>query len=222
MIKNNQFRFNLQFFAADGNEGGASNNVDEPSSNEQPTEDKPFKVFQTEKELNSWFDSNFDKRYEKALTKAKAKWEQEQNQQKAYDDMSDSEKKEFDYNQKQKELDKRLADVTIRENRANVANRLASDGLQASLVDVFKLDDTDSLEEQYENVTKVFKKAVDDQVQIKLTKQVDHYRKLIDAKDKEIYDLRKELTRYMAGAIQEPPLNAKNKKEDKDEREDVD
>lgn len=170
MIKNNQFRFNLQFFAAEGNEGTSPSNVAEPSSNEQPAEGKPFKVFQTEKEFNSWFDSNFDKRYEKALTKARAKWEQEQNQQKAYDDMSDSEKKEFDYNQKQKELDKRLADVTIRENRANVANRLASDGLQASLVDVFKLDDTDSLEDQYENVTKVFKKAVDDQVQIKLAK----------------------------------------------------
>lgn len=56
----------------------------------------------------------------------------------------------------------------------------------------------------------------------KLTKQIDHYRKLIDAKDKEIYDLRKELTRrYMAGAIQEPLLNAKNK-EDKDDNEDVD
>ena len=127
-------------------------------------------VKKIEKEFNSWFDSNFDKRYEKALTKARAKWEQEQNQQKAYDDMSDSEKKEFDYNQKQKELDKRLADVTIRENRANVANRLASDGLQASLVDVFKLDDTDSLEDQYEKVSKAFKKAVDDQVQIKLAK----------------------------------------------------
>lgn len=56
----------------------------------------------------------------------------------------------------------------------------------------------------------------------KLTKQIDHYRKLIEAKDKEIYDLRKELTKYMAGAIQEPLLNAKNKKEDKDEHEDVD
>lgn len=55
----------------------------------------------------------------------------------------------------------------------------------------------------------------------KLTKQINHYRKLIDAKDKEIYDLRKELTRYMAGAIQEPLWNAKNK-EDKDEHEDVD
>lgn len=181
--------FNLQFFAEDGAEdsGDSSNAVstnttntpnagDDDTSKDDTTntsdQNKPYKAFNSKKELDSWFDSNFDKRASKMLENAKAKWIEEQNKQKSYEQMSAEEKREYDLKQKETELDKKLKEVTVRENRANIAAQLASDGLPTALVDTFHLSDSDTLKDQYKAITQVFRDSVDKQVQAKLANSV--------------------------------------------------
>lgn len=179
--------FNLQFFAEDGADGsnteGANttntntgendtSSQNENNENNKTEEEKPFKTFATKKELDSWFDSNFDKRASKMLENAKAKWIEDQNKQKSYDKMTAEEKREYDLKQKETELDKKLKEVTVRENRANVAAQLASDGLPTALVDTFHLDNSETLKDQYKAITEVFRNSVDKQVQEKLANTV--------------------------------------------------
>lgn len=176
-------KFDLQRFAEDGadssNVGNTTNTntgEDDTSSQnndkESKTEEKPFKTFATKKELDSWFDSNFDKRASKMLENAKAKWIEEQNKQKSYEQMSAEEKREYDLKQKEAELEKKLKEVTVRENRANIAAQLASDGLPTALVDTFHLSDSDTLKDQYKAITSIFRESVDKQVQAKLANTV--------------------------------------------------
>lgn len=158
---------NLQRFAeggdpagGDGGNGGKDPNGGDPDP--EGGEDKPFKAFKTEDEFNSWFDSAYDKRFEKAAENLKAKWEKESKEKKSYDKMTDAEKAEYDFNQKQEKLNQREQEVTVKENRANITNKLAEDGLPVSLAKVFApaFADTDNLEATYKEVTEGFREAL--------------------------------------------------------------
>ncbi|MGN5467579.1 DUF4355 domain-containing protein [Lactiplantibacillus plantarum] len=151
---------NLQRFA-DPEPTPAPEPTPNPEPNPEP-EDKPFKAFKTEDEFNSWFDSAYDKRFEKAAENLKAKWEKESKEKKSYEQMTDAEKAEYDFNQKQEKLNQREQEVTVKENRANITNKLAEDGLPVSLAKAFApaFADTDNLEATYKEVTEGFREAL--------------------------------------------------------------
>lgn len=158
---------NLQRFAegGEGSQGCPTGNEDDqgqknPQGKENTTE--PFKSFKTEDEFNSWFDSAYDKRFEKSSETLKAKWEAESKQQKSYEKMTDAEKKEYDLNQAQEKLNQREQEVTIKENRANITNKLAEDGLPVNLAKAFEpaFSNTDNLETIYKAVTEGFRNAL--------------------------------------------------------------
>ncbi|ARN92891.1 phage capsid protein [Levilactobacillus brevis] len=161
---------NLQRFAEDVGDGaGESGNSDESNANdtdnntENSTDDtKPFKSFDTEDDLNSWFDSNYDKRFEKSAEKLRAKWDADQQQQKSYDEMSDTEKQAYDLDQRSKKLDQQAKDLEIKTNRANITTRLANDGLPTELADAFEpaLSDTKGLDTLYTVLTKSYRTSV--------------------------------------------------------------
>ncbi|EFD87439.1 capsid assembly scaffolding protein Gp46 family protein [Oenococcus oeni] len=158
---------NLQRFAegGEGLQGDPTGNEDDqgqknPQGKENTSE--PFKSFKTEDEFNSWFDSAYDKRFEKSSETLKAKWEVESKQQKSYEKMTDAEKKEYDLNQAQEKLNQREQEVTIKENRANITNKLAEDGLPVNLAKAFEpaFSNTDNLETIYKAVTEGFRNAL--------------------------------------------------------------
>ncbi|WP_057705088.1 capsid assembly scaffolding protein Gp46 family protein [Lactiplantibacillus plantarum] len=151
---------NLQRFA-DPEPTPAPEPTPNPEPNPEP-KDKPFKAFKTENEFNSWFDSAYDKRFEKAAENLKAKWEKESKEKKSYEQMTDAEKAEYDFNQKQEKLNQREQEVTVKENHANITNKLAEDGLPVSLAKAFTpaFADTDNLEATYKEVTEGFREAL--------------------------------------------------------------
>ncbi|ORN39593.1 hypothetical protein FAM23282_01431 [Lentilactobacillus parabuchneri] len=159
---------NLQRFAeggegsGEGSDSGEGEGSGEGTGTVQGEEDKPFKAFKTEDEFNSWFDSAYDKRFEKAAENLKAKWEKESKEQKSYDQMTPSEKKEYDLDQAQKKIDQREKEVAVKENRADITSRLAGDKLPVGLAKVFEptFADKDALEKVYKGVADAFRDAV--------------------------------------------------------------
>ena len=150
---------NLQRFAEDGG-GGAG--AGEGGNSGEPKDTKPFKSFDTEDDLNSWFDSNYDKQFEKSAEKLRAKWDADQQQQKSYDEMSDTEKQAYDLDQRSKKLDQQAKDLEIKTNRANITTRLANDGLPTELAGAFEpaLSDTKGLDALYTALTKSYRTSV--------------------------------------------------------------
>lgn len=152
----------LQLFA-DGGEGGAGGN----GAGEGGQDPNPSQItFTDQSELDSWY----DKKFAKSAEKLKEGWKQEQSQQKAYEDMTPDEQREHDLEQQQSELADREQKVTIAENRANITQKLAADGLPVGLVAAFEpaLSDTDNLEAVYAKVASGYRDTVKEAVDKKL------------------------------------------------------
>lgn len=169
----NLLKLNLQRFADEGQdgEGGADTGNEATNANDDSdTQAKPFMTFQTQSELDSYFDKKLDK----ALGTAKANWEKEQSDKakKAKDrkNMTEEERREDDFKQREEALSAREADITKRENKSKLANRLIKDGLPSNLVDVFEdvLSDEEAMNKTYQSVSDAFRSAVHDAVETRL------------------------------------------------------
>lgn len=161
---------NLQRFA-EGEQGGEGDTTDEQQSSEnaeQKTE--PFKTFETESEMDSFF----DKKLSKALETARTNWQKEQEEQaknvKERKGMTEEQRREYDFKQREQALSDREAEITKRENKSKLANQLIQDELSAGLVDVFGdvLADEGTMDVSYQKVSEVFRSAVHDAVETRL------------------------------------------------------
>ena len=177
-MKNVKFysTLNLQRFAEPaGGQGGGDpapadpTPVDPTPSDPNPTDPPatPFKSFADEKELQAYT----DKLIQSAIKTHDEKQASEAKQQKAYEDMNDLEKANYDKDQLQKQLAESQTHAKVVENRAKITERLGSDDLPVGLISVFgedTLSNDESLEEAYKNVSKVFgeslQKAVDKRI----------------------------------------------------------
>lgn len=179
-MKNVKFysTLNLQRFAegsgegtgeGDGGQGGAPNGEQNPPAKPNPTDPPatPFKSFADEKELQAYT----DKLIQSAIKTHDEKQASEAKQQKAYEDMNDLEKANYDKDQLQKQLAESQTHAKVVENRAKITERLGSDDLPVGLISVFgedTLSNDESLEEAYKNVSKVFgeslQKAIDKRI----------------------------------------------------------
>lgn len=161
-------KLNLQFFAEDGGDAGSNdsgdtgNNSGSDGSQDDDSGDNHHREayeFTSQSELDAYT----DKRIETALKTAKDKWSKEANQQKSYDQMTDSEKAAYDLKQTQDELEKtKLENLTL-QNRAKVSAKLAEDKLPGSLIDIFGSvlgNDDKVINEAYTKVATVFRDAV--------------------------------------------------------------
>ncbi|MDE7023587.1 MAG: DUF4355 domain-containing protein, partial [Ligilactobacillus sp.] len=127
----------LQRFA-EGEQGGGSDGANAQESVEgAESKTEPFKTFETESEMDSFF----DKKLSKALETARSNWQKEQEEQaktaKERKNMTEEQKREYDFKQREQALSDREAEITKRENKSKLANQLIQDGLPAGLVDVF-------------------------------------------------------------------------------------
>ncbi|MBX9012653.1 DUF4355 domain-containing protein [Ligilactobacillus murinus] len=160
----------LQRFA-EGEQSGEGDATDEQQSSEnveQKTE--PFKTFETESEMDSFF----DKKLSKALETARTNWQKEQEEQaknaKERKNMTEEQRREYDFKQREQALSDREAEIAKRENKSKLANQLIQDGLPAGLVDVFGdvLADEDTMNASYQKVSEAFRGALHDAVETRL------------------------------------------------------
>lgn len=163
----NELLLDLQRFAEDGGDG--QDGV-QASTEESVEKTEPFKTFETESEMDSFF----DKKLNKALETARSNWQKEQDEQaktaKERKNMTEEQRREYDFKQREQALSNREAEITKRENKSKLANQLIQDGLPAGLVDVFGdvLADEDTMNASYQKVSEVFRSALHDAVEARL------------------------------------------------------
>lgn len=165
----NELLLDLQRFAEDGGDG--QDGV-QASTEESVEKSEPFKTFETESEMDSFF----DKKLNKALETARSNWQKEQDEQaktaKERKKMSEDERREYDFKQREQALTDREAEITKRENKSKLANQLIQDGLPVGLADVFDgvLADEKVMNESYQKVSEAFRGAVHDAVETRLAR----------------------------------------------------
>lgn len=133
---------------------------------QQPTFDD---VLQSDKR----YQSEFDKRVNKALETAKTKWEADA---KAKADeaaklakMSAEQKAEHERQKREEELTRREAEITRREVHAEAVTQLIEKGLPAELADILDCTNADKCAASMEKVEKAFNEAVTKAVNGKLS-----------------------------------------------------
>ena len=151
-MKKELLLLDLQRFA-EGESVGEGDTQTQTQESEKGTETQtePFKTFETESEMDSFF----DKKLSKALETAKSNWQKEQEEQaknaKERKNMTEEQRREYDFKQREQAL-------------------LIQDGLPAGLVDVFGdvLADEDTMNASYQKVSEVFRSALHDAVEVRL------------------------------------------------------
>lgn len=168
---NRLMKMKLQFFAdgGDGADGGQG-------SGEGDGESKPIS-FTSQSE----FDSVVDKRISKAIETAQAKWQEEADKKikdaEKKGQMSAEEKAQYELQQERDQLEADRVALKRDKDEAGVIKRLATDKMPDSLSNVLAPlfgGDEKNLDEAYGNVSKAFREAVEQAVNIRLAGSADN------------------------------------------------
>ena len=167
---NRFMKMKLQFFAEGGGaDGGQDNDTGDGES-------KPIS-FASQSE----FDSVVDKRISKAIETAQAKWQTEAEKRiqdaEKKGQMSAEEKAQYELQQEREQLEADRLALKREKAEASVIKRLSSDKLPDSLTTVLSPlfgEEEKTLEEAYGDVSKAFREAVEQAVNIRLAGSADN------------------------------------------------
>lgn len=162
----------MQYFAdPDGAADNANAGAEASTENGADAKDKE-PTFDDMLNQNKAYQSEFDRRVNKALDTAKQKWDADA---KAQADeaaklakMKVDEKAEYERQKREKELTDREAAITKRELHAEAVTQLTEKGLPASLADILDCTSADACKKSMEAVEKAFNEAVEKSVNDKL------------------------------------------------------
>lgn len=170
---NRMMKMKLQFFADGGEGDGAEGGQNGESGN---GESKPIS-FSSQSE----FDSVVDKRISKAIETAQAKWQTEAEKRiqdaEKKGQMSAEEKAQYELQQERERLEADRVALKRDKDETSVIKRLSTDKLPDSLSTVFAPlfgGDEKNLDEAYVNVSKAFREAVEQAVNIRLAGSADN------------------------------------------------
>ena len=173
LCSNRLMKMKLQFFAdggeGDGADGGQDGGADDGES-------KPIS-FSSQSE----FDSVVDKRISKAIETAQAKWQTEAEKRiqdaEKKGQMSAEEKAQYELQQERDQLEADRVALKRDKDETSVIKRLSTDKLPDSLSTVLAPlfgGDEKNLDEAYGNVSKAFREAVEQAVNIRLAGSADN------------------------------------------------
>lgn len=166
-----KMRMNLQYFAEQDSGDGENQNQDAESLNEQNGHDSGEQG--REKQTDPEIDRQISIAVEKALTKARQKFEEEKSEaiEKArkdaedYAKMSEKEKWEKQLSDREKAIAKKEEEIRIGKLRNDVAVDLREDGLPESMASVLVLlDDVEEIREVMKDLKQSFDSAVNEAV----------------------------------------------------------
>lgn len=163
------YKMNLQFFADEGGNDNPQGNEGNPDDQQQNNEEK---IVLTAEELQRKIDSETDRKLEKALKTARAKWEkefqekleQEKREAERLAKLSEKERKEEELRKREEELERRLRELERKELKADAIGVLTEKQLPTEFVDFLLGEDAEST---LENIN-AFKKAFDEAVEQKV------------------------------------------------------
>lgn len=122
----------------------------------------------TESEVAEMLQRETDRRVTAALKKQQAQFKTELAEAEKLRGMDEAQRKDYEYNQKVAELEKREREFNLAQNKLEASKVLANRGLPIEFVDYIVADDADTMLENINVFDKAFKAAVADAVSKKI------------------------------------------------------
>ena len=158
----------MQYFADPDNKAEAETNASAENADDAGKEP----TFDDVLSSNKAYQSEYDKRVNKALNTARQKWEADAKAQAEeaakLAKMQAAEKAEYERQKREKELSEREAAITKRELHAEAVTQLTGKGLPAGLADILDCTSADACKASMEAVEKAFGEAVEKAVNDRL------------------------------------------------------
>lgn len=172
MKRNLTIKLPLQFFA-DGAGAAEPGGASEPNgAGNQAGVQEPAPPSFDELLKNKDYQSEFDKRVNKALETARAKWDEQKKaeltEQEKLAKMKADEKAQYEREKREQQLKEREAAITRRELTASAKETLIEKGLPPELAAVLNCESADACKESLDAVEKAFQAAVEKAVNDKL------------------------------------------------------
>lgn len=169
-LKHKPLKLDIQFFAQDP---PADPPADPPND---PPADPPKKVELTETELQKKIEAEADRKLTKALEKKQAEWDLKQQKaiQAALDEkerlskLSEKERKDEELTTREKDLQKRLADIERKELKSDAVIDLGKKELPAEFADFLLAENAEKTLENINKLKETFDAAVNEAVKGKL------------------------------------------------------
>jgi len=123
----------------------------------------------TQEEVNQMLQAEADKRVTEALKKAEQKKIKAVEEAKKLGQMNEQQKYEYQLQQKEKELNDRLTQISLMENKNEASKILSEKGLSLSLVDFVVAEDAETMMANITLLDNEFKKCVKAEVEKRLS-----------------------------------------------------
>lgn len=123
----------------------------------------------TEAEVQALLQSEADRRVSSALKKQQKEFETKMAEAEKLKSMDESQRKDYEYNQKLQELEKREQEFNLAQNKLEATKVLSNRGLPVEFVDYIVADDAESMMENITTFEKLFKACVADEVARKIS-----------------------------------------------------
>ena len=123
----------------------------------------------TEEEVQALLQREADRRVSSALKKQKKEFENKMAEADRLKAMDDSQRKEYEYNQKLQELEQREKDFAVAQNKLEATKVMANRGLPVEFVDYIVAEDAETMLENINVFERAFKSAVSDAVSKKIS-----------------------------------------------------
>ena len=129
------------------------------TSTETNSGDNAGKTY-TEAEVQALLQQEADRRVSSALKKQQKQFESKMEEAEKLRTMDDNQRKEYEYQQKVQELERREHEFTITQNKLEATKVLSARGLPVEFVDYIVADDAETMMENINTFEKMFKSAV--------------------------------------------------------------
>lgn len=123
----------------------------------------------TEEEVQALLQREADRRVSSALKKQQKEFENKMAEADRLKAMDDSQRKEYEYNQKLQELEQREKDFAVAQNKLEATKVMANRGLPVEFVDYIVAEDAETMLENINVFERAFKSAVSDAVSKKIS-----------------------------------------------------
>ena len=123
----------------------------------------------TEEEVQALLQREADRRVSSALKKQRKEFESKMAEADRLKAMDDSQRKEYEYNQKLQELEQREKDFAVAQNKLEATKVMANRGLPVEFVDYIVAEDAETMLENINVFERAFKSAVSDAVSKKIS-----------------------------------------------------
>lgn len=123
----------------------------------------------TEEEVQALLQKEADRRVSSALKKQQKEFETKMAEAEKLKSMDESQRRDYEYNQKLQELEQRERDFTIAQNKLEATRVLANRELPIEFVDYVVADDAETMMDNITRFEKLFKACVADAVSRKIS-----------------------------------------------------